>query len=184
MKLTPIDIEQQKFRRKMHGYDAREVHHFLEMVAQQMAELTRETFELRGELRRAQRELEELRDREESLKGAMLTAQRAIDELRGQADKEARLTLHEAELKAEKILHNAHGKATEIHEEINELRRQRARFIEELRGVVNTHARLIDVHLTEREVPHDSHVTVLERLRAPAPPPVLEDDDAASATHQ
>lgn len=171
MRLTPIDIQQQKFRRTFRGYDLREVQHFLDLLAQQQAELTRENAELKAEVRRGQRDLEELRSREESLKGAMLTAQRAIDEIRDQAQKEAQLVLGEAELRAEKILHSAHGKVTRIVEEVNDLRRQRVRFIEELRGVVNTHARLLDVHAAEgRDTTPEASVTVLDRLRAPAPP--------------
>ncbi|HET6344190.1 MAG TPA: DivIVA domain-containing protein [Myxococcota bacterium] len=175
MKLSPIDIQQQQFSRAWRGYEPREVHHFLDMLAQEMAALVRENTDLKGEARRVQRELDELRSREQSLKDAMLTAQRAIDEVRDQARKEAELIVGEAEMRSEKILHNANTKVTKILEEVNDLRRQRVRFLEELRGVVNTHARLLDVHAQEaRENPPEASVTVLERLRAPAPPAAEE----------
>ena len=175
-RLTPIDIQQQQFGSAFRGFDRAEVQHFLDLLAQQLAEQTRENNELRVEVRRGQRELDELRSREESLKGAMLTAQRAIDDIREQANKEAQLILSDAELRAEKILHSAHGRVTKIVEEMNDLRRQRVRFIEELRGVVNTHARLLDVHVADaREVASpEVNVTVLDRLRAPAPPSMDE----------
>lgn len=170
MKLTPIDIEQQKFRSRLRGYDTREVHHFLEMVASQIAELNRDVSELRGEVARKNREVDELRNRESSLRDAMLTAQRALDDLRETAQKEARLVLHEAELRSEKILQNAHARAMQIQQEISDLRRQRVRFLEELRGVVKTHERLIEVHDEELREPAEAGLTLLERLRAPEPP--------------
>lgn len=171
MKLTPIDIQQQQFRRELRGFDKREVQGFLDLVAQQINELSRENSELKADARRSQHELEEHRDREATLREAMLTAQRAIEEIREQARKEAELVVSEAEVRAEKIVHNAHSRVTQILEELTELRRQRARAIEELRGILSTHVKLLELHeqSAEREPPQAT-VTVLDRVRAPAPP--------------
>jgi len=177
MKLTPIDIQQQQFRKGFRGFDIGEVESFLELVGEQIQELSRETTEVRAELGRCEREVEEHRDREVTLREAMLTAQRAIDEIREQAQKEAQLIVSEAELKSEKILHNANSRVGRVLEEIGELRRQRARAIEEVRGVLNLHQKLLDVHEDEALIESksaDASVTVLERVRIPAPP-VSED---------
>jgi cell division initiation protein len=178
MKLSPIEIQQQQFRSQLRGFDRQEVRHFLDVVAQEMTEFVRENSDLKAETRRALRQLEELKEREESLKDAMLTAQRALDDLREHAQKEAELLINEAELRAEKILHNANNKVTRMQEELNDLRRQRVRFLEEVRGVVNTHARLLDVHVADVKEAPEASVTVLERLRPPAPP--TADDVAAN----
>ncbi|MBI3178218.1 MAG: DivIVA domain-containing protein, partial [Deltaproteobacteria bacterium] len=146
MKLSPIDVQQQQFRSAWRGYDRREVKAFLDLVAEQLTELSRENGKLAGELRQRKRELDEHRDREETLREAMLTAQRAIDEIRDQAKKEAQLVVSEAEMRAEKILHNAHGRVGKIVDEINEVRRQRTRVIEELRGLLSTHSKLLDTY--------------------------------------
>jgi cell division initiation protein len=171
MKLTPIDIQQQQFRRALRGLDHREVQSFLDLVSQQLGEIVRENSELRAALRRSEHEIEAHRDRETTLREAMLTAQRAIEEIREQARKEAELVIAGAEVRAEKIVHNAHNRVTKILEEVSELKRQRARALEELRGILQTHIKLIDLHdqSIERETPQAS-VTVLERVRAPAPP--------------
>jgi cell division initiation protein len=173
MKLTPIDVQQQQFRKAWSGFDRGEVHSFLDMVAAQMSELSRENNELRQEMKRARAEIEDHREREETLREAMLTAQRAIDEIRDHAKKEAQLTVSEAELRAERILHNAHGRVTKLADEVHDLQRQRLRAIEEIRGIVTTHMRLIDLAETqgrEDDAAAGATVTVLERLRAPAPP--------------
>lgn len=182
MKLTPIDVQQQQFRRALRGVDRREVQNFLDIVAQQMGDLSRENNELRGEIRRCQRELDDHRNREETLREAMLTAQRAIDEIRDQAKKEAQLVVTEAEMRAEKILHNAHVRVTKLADEITELRRQRVRAIEEMRSIVNTHMKLLDVHAqAEDEVAFEGSVTVLGRVRAPTPPPIPSLEDRLEA---
>ena len=175
MKLTLIDIQQQQFQKTIRGFNPVEVHGFLELVGEQIQELTLVNAELQRELNRSQREVEEHRNREVSLREAMLTAQRAIDEIREHAQKEAQLLITEAELKAEKILHNAHTRMSRMLEEIGELRRQRTRFIEEVRGVLSLHSKLLDVH--EEEAVRDAEsveasVTVLEHVRIPSLPTV------------
>lgn len=168
MKLTPIDIQQHQFAKVFRGVDRREVSDFLALVADQLAEATRDSNELRTEVKRLSRELEEHRDREETLKQAMVTAQRAIDEIREQATKEAQLVVTESEMRAEKILHNANCRVTRLVDEVNDLRRQRIRAVEELRGVLNTHSKLLDALEDQQE--EGGTVTVLDRVRAPAPP--------------
>lgn len=171
MKLTPIDIQQQQFRRALRGLDAREVRAFLDLAAQALSDFIRENGELRAEIKRVERDLEEHREREASLRTAMLTAQRAIDEIRQQAQKEAEVVMAEAELRAEKLLHNAQARLGKTHEDIREARRQRVRAVEELRGLLNTHVRLLELHeqQTDRSSA-DADVMVLQRVPAPAPP--------------
>lgn len=182
MKLTPIDVQQQQFKKATWGgVDRGEVHSFLDMVAAQMSELSRENNELRAEVKRAKAEIDDHRAREETLREAMLTAQRAIDEIRDHAKKEAQLTVSEAELRAERILHNAHGRVTKLADEVHDLQRQRLRAIEELRGIVTTHLKLIELselQANEDEASTGGSVTVLERLRPPALP--SRDDAPAS----
>ena len=93
------------------------------------------------------------------------------------AKKEAQLVVSEAEIRAEKILHSAHARSTKLVDETNELRRQRTRALEEIRGVLNTHSRLLEAHEHEetRDTSKESNegtVTVLDRVRAPKPPPI------------
>lgn len=176
MRLMPIDVQQQQFRRGIRGFDRREVQAFLDLVSEQMAEVIRENNELRGELRRSQQALDEHRERETTLREAMLSAQRAIDEIREQAKKEAQLTVTDAELRAEKILHHAHARSSRLTEETSELKRQRVRAIEELRAILNTHAKLLDLaEQTARDDLGEASVTVLGRLRPPALPMARED---------
>ena len=181
MKLTPIDIQQQQFGRQMRGYGRNEVDAFLEIVGEQLGELARENAELKTQIRCQDEELGQHRDRESTMREALLTAQQALEEIRDNAQKEAHLIISEAELKAEKILHNAHGRVGRILEDVSELKRQRVRAIEELRGVLSTHSKLLEVQEESAKVDEqdeDASVTVLGRLRAPAPP--AEDSSASS----
>ena len=173
MKLTPIDVQQQQFNKGFRGYASTEVDAFLEIVGEQLGELARENAELKTQARRQDEELAEHRDREDTMREAVMTAQRALDEIRDNAQKEAHLIISEAELKAEKILHNAHGRVNRILDDVSDLQRQRVRAMEELRGVLNTHLKLVEVHadgVAQEGKDDAASVTVLGRLRAPTPP--------------
>ena len=174
MKLTPIDVKQQQFGRTFRGFDPKEVSAFLDLAANQMGEMARELTRLKKKVTSTERELDLHRDREATLKQAMVTAQRAIDEIRQQGEKEAELTIADAELRAEKILLSAHQRVGAVLDDIQDLKRQRMRACEELRGVLNAHQKMLDVHdehlSKELDAAPEAKVTVLDRVRAPTPP--------------
>lgn len=173
MKLTPREIQQQTFSVTWRGLVPQEVTAFLERVSEEMAQMMRNLRETEVENRRLVRDLEEHRQREQTMRDAMLTAQRAIDDMREQAQKEAQYVISEAELRAEKVLHQAHGRANRVQEDLRDLRRQRLRLTHELEGVLQTHQKLLELQheANERESASDeATVTVLGRLRAPSPP--------------
>jgi cell division initiation protein len=144
--LTPLDIQQQRFRTRFGGgLDKTEVDAFLNTLATQFEALVRENQELREEDRHNKRMLEELRAREEALKETMITAQRVTEEIKRQAEKEADIIMGRAELEAEAMVEHAQSRLTELLSDIAELKRQRAQFMGQLKGLIDTHHRLLDV---------------------------------------
>lgn len=167
MRISPIDIQQQQFERGFFGYRIGEVREFLQLTSDQLAELGRENSELRGEVRRCRSELKDHREREETLREAMLTAQRAIDEMREQAKREAQLVVAEAEVRAERIVGEAHIGVNRLIKEVQDLRAQRVRILEELRCVLRTHQELLSIH-DEHTVAAGAPIAVLEpKVRGP-----------------
>ena len=133
MKLTSIDVQQQRFRKGLRGYAPTEVDEFLNLVAEELAETTRALNQSRDEAKMLERELEEHRERDTTMREALLTAQKAMDEVRQHAQKDAQLIVSEAELKAEQIIHSAHLRVENIRD-IQDLKLQRARAIEKCVG--------------------------------------------------
>jgi len=145
MKITPLDITQKRFPRTLRGYDRQEVEAFLSLVASEFEELVREVQALRSDVSRMDEELAEHRSRERALQETMVTAQKACEDIRESARKEAEITLAEAELQGEKIVQGAHAKFLRIVDDIAELRRQRAAFEAQVRAVVESHGKLLEV---------------------------------------
>jgi cell division initiation protein len=143
MKITPIDVQQQSFKSKFRGLDPVEVASYLELVASEMEEIIAENRRLKDEIALRDREITQYKERESAIKATMLAAQKATDELRDQAKREAEILINEAELKAEKILQNAHERMVAITEELGDLKRQKMQFQESLRGIISAHSKLL-----------------------------------------
>lgn len=185
MSLSPIDVAQQQFRRSLHGYHVREVEAFLQAVAHAMTDLVRQNAELKAQLAAQEQKALGLERRENDVKEALVLAQRAVEEVRAEADQKARLRVEQAEVEAHKILADAQGRQVSLSAQVRELTGQRTRFVEEMRALVTTHARLLDLHTGEavgdRLGRCDDAVgsDVFSVLQAPSPPALV---DAASAT--
>ena len=149
MKITPLDIQQQRFRVRVRGYDTKEVDTFLELLANELAEATREVNLLRDELRLRDQELQAFRDRERAIQETLHMAQRVRDETHEASRKEAQLIVKQAEQEAEKLLTAGHFRLSKVLEEITGLKAQRVTLEEEIRNVAERHLRLLAV---EREV--------------------------------
>jgi len=144
MRLTPLDIQQKQFAPRMRGLDPAEVRQFLDVCADELEELIRETIELKEEVRARDSQLSEVRDRERALQEALVSAQRLAHEMKEQARKEAEIVLAEAELQAERIVQDAHARRTTLIDELGELKRQKVSFESEVRAVLDRHLRLLE----------------------------------------
>jgi cell division initiation protein len=150
MQLTPLDIQQKQFRvRFLRGYDPKEVESFLILVADFVSGLLKEKDDVARDLAEKNRQLSEHRDREKTLKNTLVSAQKAVEQMKANAEKEAKLLVSEAEVKAERILNNAHNRLAQIHEDIAELKRQRTQLEIKLRSTIETYLKMLDMQQEE-----------------------------------
>ncbi len=152
MKIAPLDVTHQSFRRVVRGFDVQEVEAFLALVAAELEAAAKELQGLRDEVRRKDEELAALRGREHALQDALIAAQKAAEEIRESARKEADITLSGAELQAEKIVQSAHQRYLQIVGEIGEMKRQRAQYETGLRSLIEGHLKLLDTFGGEGDV--------------------------------
>ncbi len=150
MTLTPLEIQQRRFRTVFRGYDPREVEGFLEEAAAACEALQREVLRLTEELHRAQEELEELRGREGTIKRALLHSQKVLDQMQENARRQAELIVAEARGRAEQLVRQGQKRLSELQESIAELRRRRARFESEIASVIDAHRRLLEADREEQ----------------------------------
>ena len=162
MRLTPLEVRQQRFRRNVWGVDRHEVEAFLDVLANDIEHIVRENHTLRDELEHKDAELRDHRERERTLKDTMITATRITEDIKRNARKEAEIVIAQAEAQAEQIIQNAHARLVRMMEDIDELRRQRAQFEASLRSTLAAHSKLMDT-MHEREGPLEPPISIVPR---------------------
>jgi cell division initiation protein len=125
MRISPLDMRQQRFRPAFRGYDRTDVVAFLTEAADDYEHAMREIDHLRGDLMRMEALLAEHRLREANLRDTLLTAQRLSDEVKEAAQNEAKLIVREAQGRADLLLQKAQVRLEELDRDINELKLRR-----------------------------------------------------------
>ena len=144
MKLTPIEIYQKQFSKKMRGYDDKEVEAFLSELAQQMEQLILEKNALKESLREKELRLAEFKEREYTLQSTIQTASVMSEKMREDAEREAKLIIQDANQRAETIVRDAKDSLRKMYAEISDIKRIRMQFESGFKALINAHLNLID----------------------------------------
>lgn len=145
MSLSKIDLLNLKFSKSLFGYSKTEVDQLMAEIAEVLGTMADDKKQLLKKISRRDSTLSEFRQREETLRDTLMTTQKMVDDLKETARKEAEVIINEAHSRAETILQQAHNRLAQIHEDINELKRQRTRFEVELKGLLESHLRVLEV---------------------------------------
>ena len=138
MKVTPLDLRQQRFKTVMRGYDRGEVQAFLLEAADDYENALRDNDKLRQDVAKLDAVLGEHRGQERNLRNTLLTAQKLADEVKESAQREASLVLREAEGQRDLILQKAQARLEDVQREIEALRMKRREVENEIEGLIRT----------------------------------------------
>jgi cell division initiation protein len=143
MPLTPLDIHNKEFGRRLRGYDEDQVNEFLDQIIKDYEAMIRENKELQSQIAATQDKLGHFSNIEETLSKTIIVAQEAADELRGNAKKEAQLIVKEAEKNADRIINDALSKSRKVALEVEELKKQAAIYRARFRSLIETQMELL-----------------------------------------
>jgi len=148
MRLTPLDIQNHRFSRRLRGVDPLEVEGFLQLISEDYEVLVRQRDAQAEQLRVLESRVEDLSRNEKLLQETIVTAKALSDDLKKTALKESEVMIAQAEVKAEKLLEASHRRAARLAEDIREMKALRTRLADALRETLQTHLALVDT-LTE-----------------------------------
>lgn len=143
MALTPIDIHNKEFNRKLRGYDEDEVNEFLNEIMRDYETLILENKKLEAQQIVLQEKVNHFSVLEETLSKTIIVAQEAADEVKGNAKKEAQLIVKEAEKNADHIINDAVGKSRKIALEVEELKKQASIYRVRFRTLIEAQLELL-----------------------------------------
>ncbi|MNC45366.1 Septum site-determining protein DivIVA [compost metagenome] len=143
MPLTPLDIHNKEFSRRIRGYDEDEVNEFLDQVIKDYESVIRENKELHNQLLTIQERLDHFVNIEESLSKTIIVAQEAADDVKNNSKKESQLIIKEAEKNADRIINEALSKSRKVAIETEELRKQASIYRTRFRTLVEAQLELL-----------------------------------------
>jgi len=187
MKVTPLDLRQQKLTVVFRGYDRNEVDALLNEVAYDYERALRETDRLHQELARMESLIAEHREHDRNLLNTLLTAQRLADEIREHAEQDAKRTIEEAESRAELVLQQSQGRIDDLQREIDGLKLKRRDVEASLQSTITALRNALDF-VREQDQKEREDKILLHRPRqvaepapqTPAASPIMRALDAAA----
>jgi cell division initiation protein len=144
MRITPLDIRKQEFRKTMRGLDADEVYAFLTTVAEEYEAVLSNNKNLRERIVDLEGRLQEYKKIETNLRNTLLTAERVTNETKENARREASLIVREAEVEAEKAAEAIRAHTQELRREVLELKRQKDNYLTRFKTLLESHHRVLD----------------------------------------
>ena len=145
MKITPLEINKQEFKKTMRGYDPVEVDTFLEMLGSEYEKLINSNKTYEKKIIELETELKNYKEVERTLKQTLMNVQETSDKSKENLKKEADLIRKEAELSAAKLMEKARRETQLLKEEMVTLKTQKQSLISRLRHVLTSQLELLDV---------------------------------------
>ena len=121
--MTPLDIENKRFKKEFSGYSKVEVQEFLNTVGESYEAIYKENLANKDKINMLSNAIKQYKSMEETLQSAILVAQSAGDEVVHNAKKRAENIIAEAETNAANILADANREVTRISYEYEEMKR-------------------------------------------------------------
>lgn len=143
MKITPLDIKKQEFKKVLRGYDPIEVDAFLDTLSNEFSELLKQSKELREEYIEMEIQLRDYRQKERDLQQILMQAQETSARSIENSRKEAELIIQEAELKASQIVDHGRMEVMRSKEELSNLRAKKEVLISRLKVLLNSEIEMI-----------------------------------------
>jgi cell division initiation protein len=181
MRITPLDVRKQEFRRGMRGLDPDEVYAFLATVADEYEAALNDNKALRERLLELDDKVQEYRTIERTLRDTLVTAERVTVESKDNARREATLIIKEAQLQAERSLRDISSEALRLRQEIQRLRSHRDAYVAKMKVVAESHVKFIES--AERDFQSEDDSDVAPPAAAPARPAAEERPAPTKATN-
>lgn len=143
MKLTPLDIRKQEFKKTMRGYDPVEVDTFLEMVAVDFEEVIRQNKDARDRVLELETQLRDYRQIEKTLQQTLLQAQEVSGKTFETARREGEMVVREAESRSAALIDNAHREVVRLTNEAEQARMRRDALVGRLRALLTSELQLL-----------------------------------------
>ena len=166
-RLTPVDILNKRFSRRISGYYAAETDEFMRQVAADMEAILVENAAQREQIAALDREMTRYRSLENTMRDALVLGQKAADEIRDAARAQAAAQLESAQQKVDLL-----------HEQTERLRLDRRRITHEMKALLESQIAWLDYEMI-RDIPPSAVGAALQTAGNEAPQMAISSSDVA-----
>lgn len=143
MRITALEIKGHALRKRLRGYDVKEVEELRDAASEALGEAAKEIMDLKEKLEDAGERIHAYASNENVLREAITTVQRMAEEMKANARKEAEILLAEARLQADEIIRQAQSRSSALQDEIFRLRKQRKELESSIKSVIDYHSSIL-----------------------------------------
>jgi len=146
MRITPLDVRKQEFRRSVRGFDCDEVRAFLTTLADEYETVLIDGKQLRERVLDMGEKINEYKHLERTLRDTLMTAERLTQDTRERANKEGDLIIQDARLQAKRILEECRIRTEELRSELTGLRKEKETYLARFKTLAETQIQFVECH--------------------------------------
>jgi cell division initiation protein len=146
MRITPLDVRKQEFRRAVRGFDCDEVRAFLTTLADEYEAVLVDNKQIRERVMAQEDKIAEYKTMERTLRDTLMTAEKLMQETRETANKEGEIIIQGAHQKAKSILEECRMRTEELRREIVGLRKEKETYLARFKGLAEAQIAFVETH--------------------------------------
>ncbi|MBU8870775.1 MAG: DivIVA domain-containing protein [Gemmatimonadales bacterium] len=146
MRITPLDVRKQEFRRSVRGFDCDEVRAFLATLADEYEIVLVDNKQIREHVMHLDGKITEYQTMERTLRDTLMTAEKLMQETRENANKEGDLILQDAKLQAKQIMQECRLRTEGFRRELEGLRKEKENYLGRFKSLAESQIQFIESH--------------------------------------
>ena len=156
--ITPMEIHNKEFKRRVRGYDQDEVDEFLDKIVIDYEKLYRENAELKDKLNLQNEKMSHYINIEDTLQNTLVMAQKSSEDIETNAREKADIIIEDAKRQAENIIKDSNYKIVDIIKNKQELIKNTKIFKARMKSLLESQLDILDeidktdAFQTEKEV--------------------------------
>ena len=151
MRITPLDVRKQEFRKAVRGFDCDEVRAFLSTLAGEYETVLVDNKQIRELIMEQEDKIQEYQGMERNLRDTLMTAERVMKETRENASKKGELIVKDAEMQAQRVLEECRLRTEELRREIQVLRKEKESYLSRFKNLAQAQIQFVETHESDFE---------------------------------
>ena len=142
--ITPVDIQNKDFAKKMRGYDPDEVDDFLDAIIKDYATLMKENQSLKSKIGMLTKTVENYKSIEESMTRSVEMAKQTAKDLKDNANAEAQMIINNAKLDASRLAKQIDDEHIKRHQEMLRVKSETDMFKTRVKNMCEGLVKMLD----------------------------------------